>query len=249
MTRAANIFQTASVRSCSLCCKKFPGCMSLRGLRRFRSKARTPPRRRSGRNLGWRIWSKDVYAVQTELAQTIVGQLGVQLTNAAANPAAKAAIQAEVRAAKRGGTKNVEAHQHYLQGRFYSNRGSEKSAGEALVEYQRAVELDPSFALAWAGLAQTHVRYCGFSSAIGRAGFDDHLARAREAAARALAIEPNLPEALLARSKIQLYFDFDWNGAAETMRRALALAPADPALLTAAGNLALAGGDTTRAIA
>src|SRR6266480_2968491 len=144
---------------------------------------------------GEQLWSenftrdlKDVFAVQTELAQTIVGQVSGQLTNDAANPAAKAAIQAEVRAAERGGTKNVEAHQHYLQGRFYSNRGSEKSAGEALVEYQRAVELDPSFALAWAGLAQTHVWYCGFSSAIGRAGFDDHLARAREAAARALAI-------------------------------------------------------------
>src|SRR5258707_7722440 len=90
--------------------------------------------------------------------------------------------------------------------------------------------------------------YCGLSSEIARAGFDDQLARAREAAARALAIEPNLPEALLVRSKIQLDFDFDWNGAAETVRSALALAPADPALVTAAGTLALARGDTTRAI-
>ena len=211
--------------------------------------------RLSRTDTGEQLWSenftrnlKDVFAVQTELAQTIVGQVSGQLTNEAANRAAKAAIQAEVRAAERGGTKNVEAHQHYLQGRFYSNRGSEKSAGEALVEYQRAVELDPSFALAWAGLAQTHRWYCGYSSAIGRAGFDDHLALAREAAARALAIEPNLPEALLARAKIQLDFDFDWNGAAETVRRALALAPADPELVTVAGTLALARGDTTRAI-
>jgi serine/threonine-protein kinase len=204
---------------------------------------------------GEQLWSenftrdlKDVFAVQTELAQTIVGQVSGQLTGVAANPEVKAAIRAQVQAAEKGGTKNVDAHQHYLQGRFYSNRSSEKSAGEALVEYQRAVELDPSFALAWAGLAQTHVWYCGYSSAIGRAGFDDHLARAREAAARALAIEPNLPEALLVRSKIQLNFDFDWNGAAETVRSALALAPADPALVTAAGTLALARGDTTRAI-
>jgi len=204
---------------------------------------------------GEQLWSenftrdlKDVFAVETELAQTIVGQLSGQLTNGAGDPAAKAAIQAQVQAAEKGGTKNVEAQQHYLQGRFYSNRSSEKNVGEALVEYQRAVELDPSFALAWAGLAQTHVWYCGSSSVIGRAGYDDHLARAREAAARALAIEPNLPEALLARSKIQLDFDFDWNGAAETVRSALALAPADPALVTAAGTLALARGDTTRAI-
>ena len=204
---------------------------------------------------GEQLWSenftrdlKDVFAVQTELAQTIVGQLSGQLTSGAANPEVKAAIRAQVQAAEKGGTKNVEAHQHYLQGRFYSNLHSEKGAGEALAEYQRAVELDPSFALAWAGLAQTHTWYCAYSGEIARAGFDDHLARAREAAARALAIEPNLPEALLARSKIQLNFDFDWNGAAETVRRALALAPADPELVTAAGTLAFARGDTRRAI-
>jgi TolB-like protein/tetratricopeptide (TPR) repeat protein len=204
---------------------------------------------------GEQLWSenftrdlKDVFAVETELAQTIVGQLSGQLTNGIADPAAKATIEAQVQAAEKGGTKNVEAHQHYLQGRFYANRHSEKGAGEALAEYQRAVEIDPSFALAWAGLAQTHVWYCSYSTEMGRTGFDDHLARARETAARALALEPNLPEALLARSQIQLNFDFDWNGASETVRTALALAPADPALVTAAGSLALAGGDTARAI-
>jgi adenylate cyclase len=204
---------------------------------------------------GEQLWSenftrnlKDVFAVQTELAATIVEQLRGQLTGGATNPEAKATIQAQVQAAEKGGTKNVDAHQHYLQGRFYANRYSEKSAGEALVEYQRAVELDPSFALAWAGLAQTHVWYCSFSTQ-GLASFDAHLARARDAAARALAIEPNLPEALRVRAVIQLNFDFDWKGAGETLRTALALAPADPALLTDAGTLAVAKGDTTRGIA
>jgi len=205
---------------------------------------------------GEQLWSenytrnlKDVFAVQTELAQTIVGQLSGQLTAGAADPAAKSAIQAQVQAAEKGGTKNVEAHQHYLQGRFYTNRHSEKSAGEALTEYQRAVELDPAFALAWAGLAQTHVWYCNFSTEMGRTGFDAHLARARETAARALELEPNLPEALRARADLQLNFDFDWKGAGETLRIALALAPADPALLTDAGTLAIAQGDTARGIA
>jgi TolB-like protein/Tfp pilus assembly protein PilF len=200
---------------------------------------------------GEQLWSenytrdlKDVFAVQTELAQTIVGQLSGQLTNDAADPAAKAAIQAEVRAAERGGTKNVEAHQHYLQGRFYANRNSEKSADEALTEYQRAVDLDPSFALAWAGLAQTHIWRCQFSTQGGLAGFDSHLAKARECTARALELEPNLPEALGARAGLQLYFDFNWKGATETLRTARSLAPADPALLISAGNLADAKGDT-----
>lgn len=205
---------------------------------------------------GQQLWSenytrdlKDVFAVQTELAQTIVGQLSGQLTGGTANPEAKAAIQAQVQAAEKGGTKNVEAHQHYLQGRFYTNRHSEKNAGQALVEYQRAVELDPSFALAWAGLAETHLWYCKFSTEGGLAGFDAILARARETAARALGLEPNLPEALRARADIQINFDFDWKGAGETLRNALALAPADPALLAHSGALAGAKGDTAHAIA
>jgi tetratricopeptide (TPR) repeat protein len=191
---------------------------------------------------------KDVFAVQTELAQTIVEQLRGQLTGGAANSTTKAEIRAEVRAAEKGGTKNVEAHERYLQGRFYSDRHSEKSASEALAAYQHAVEMDPAFALAWAGLALTHVWYCEFSIEAGRTGFDTHLAAAREATERALSLEPNLPEALLARSEIQLNFDFDWKGAAETLRKALSLAPADPALRIAAANLETARDDMNRAI-
>ena len=205
-------------------------------------------------NTGEEIWSenytrdlKDVFAVQTELAQTIVGQLSGQLTGGTANPEAKAAIQAQVQAAEKGGTKNVEAHQSYLQGRFYGDRNSEKSAAEALVAYQRAVDLDPNFALAWAGLAETHVWECFYSGELSRTTFDKHLADARDAVARALSLEPNLAEALGVRAKIQLAFDFDWKGAAETLRTALALAPTNAALLLSAGNLALAQGEPERA--
>jgi len=206
-------------------------------------------------NTGEQLWSenytrnlKDVFAVQTEIAQTIVGQLRGQLTDGATDPAARAAIQAQVQAAEKGGTKNVEAHEHYLQGRFYANRHSEENVRKALAEYQLAVEIDPSFALAWAGLAQAHLWFCNYSTEAGRAGFDAHMASAREATARALALEPNLPEALRARADLQ-FSDFDWKGADQTLRTALALAPADSALLTDAGTLALAKGDTARGIA
>ena len=85
-----------------------------------------------------------------------------------------------MQAAAKGGTKNVEAHEFYLQGRFFINRHSEKEATEALAAFQHAVELDPSFALAWAGLAQTHIWYCSFSTEGGQKAFDAHLAAARE---------------------------------------------------------------------
>ncbi|MEY2480742.1 MAG: hypothetical protein QOI04_1669 [Verrucomicrobiota bacterium] len=191
---------------------------------------------------------KDVFAVQTELAQTIVGQLSGQLTNGTADPAAKAAIQAEVQAAEKGGTKNVEAHQLYLQARFYENRHSEKSAREALAGYQHATELDPGFALAWAGVAGTNGWLAAFATEGGQKTFDAHLSSARDAVTRALSIEPNLPAALLARGSIETNFDFNWNGAAQTLRKALALAPADPNIVIAAGNLEIARGNTDRAL-
>src|SRR5216117_3975164 len=180
-------------------------------------------------NTGEEQWSenytrnlKDVFAVQTEIAQTIVEQLRGQLTGGAANPTTKAEIQAEVRAAVKGGTKNIEAHESYLQGRFFANRHSEKETGQARVAYQRAVELDPKFALAWAGLAQTHVWDCNYATEGGQKGFNAHLAAAREAVERALALEPDLPDALFARATIETNFDYNWKGAAETLRKALA---------------------------
>ena len=204
---------------------------------------------------GQELWSenftrnlKDVFAVQTELAQTIVAQLRGQLTGGAAAPAEKEKIQAEVKAAEKGGTKNVEAHQSYLQGRFYENRSSDKAIGQALAAYQRAVELDPAFALAWAGVAQAHTWYCNFSTEGGLKSFDAHLAAARDAVERALALEPDLPDALFARAMIQMNFDYDWKGASETLRKALAVAPQDPALLAQAGNLAGARGETAPAL-
>lgn len=191
---------------------------------------------------------KDVFAVQTELAQTIVAQLRGQLTGGAAGPADKEKIQAEVKAAEKGGTKNVEAHQQYLEGRFYENRNSEKGTDEALAAYQRAVELDPKFALAWSGVAQARIWHCNFSTEGGLKSFDAHLAAARDATARALALEPDLPNALFARAMIQMNFDYDWKAAGETLRKALAVAPQDPALLAQAGNLAGARGETAPAL-
>src|SRR5207248_1619502 len=125
---------------------------------------------------GEELWSenytrnlKDVFAVQTELAQTIVEQLRGRFGGADAG--AKEKIQAQVQAAEKGGTKNVEAHELYLQGRFYENRHSDKSTREALAAYQHAVELDPGFARAWAGVARTHTWIAGFATEGGQKVF------------------------------------------------------------------------------
>jgi tetratricopeptide (TPR) repeat protein len=110
------------------------------------------------------------------------------------------------------------------------------------------VQLDPKFALAWAGLAQAHVWDCNYATEGGQKGFNQHLAAARDAVERALALEPDLPEALFPRVTIETNFDYNWKAAAETLDKALALAPQDPALLMWAGNLASARGENTKAL-
>ena len=184
---------------------------------------------------------KDVFALQEELAVAILGELRGQLVGGESAATVKAAV--------RGGTKVPEAYQEHLQGKFFANRHSEKEMVQAQAHFQRAVELDPGFALAWAGLAQSHMWFCSFSTELGRVGFDNHLAKARVAVAQAMALEPEMAESLLAKSLIQLNVDFDWQAAGETLRKARVKAPADPALLLAAGNVAAAIGDNDEALA
>ncbi|HEX4638111.1 MAG TPA: adenylate/guanylate cyclase domain-containing protein [Chthoniobacterales bacterium] len=204
---------------------------------------------------GEELWSenytrnlKDVFAVQSELAQTIVEQLRGRFGAADVGSTAKEKIEAEVKAAQKGGTKNVEAHELYLHGRFYENRHSDKNTRDALAAYQRAVELDPRFALAWAGVAGTNIWLAGFSSEGGQKKFDARLVAGRDAVSRALAIEPDLPEALYDQAWIETNFDFNWKAAAQTVSKLLALAPADPNVLIAAANLKTSLGNSDRGI-
>ena len=186
---------------------------------------------------GEQIWSesytrdlKDVFAVQSEIAQTIVVQLRGKLGGAVAQ---------RVQAAVRGGTTNPEAYEQFLQGRYYLNRFSIADFDKARVFLERACQLDPKFPLAWAALSQVMALQTGWSDKLTRAQFNAGLVRARETAERALQLDPDLPEALTARFQIQFLYDYDWKGGAETIKRAQALAPSDPVILTSAAQVAV----------
>jgi TolB-like protein/predicted Zn-dependent protease len=168
----------------------------------------------------------DVFVTQTELAQAIVRELRGRLTGATG--AVPADVAAEVQAATRGGTKNVEAHQLYLQGKYLANQFTLESLSRAEGLLRQAVKLDPQFALAWAALAQVGSLRSGYEDT--RDLVDASFALASEASRRALVLAPDLAAAQLARSGYQM-FAFDWKGAAESLRRAAALAPDDPAVL------------------
>ncbi|HWA84576.1 MAG TPA: tetratricopeptide repeat protein, partial [Opitutus sp.] len=198
---------------------------------------------------GEQLWSesytrelKDVFAVQSELAETIVGQLRGQLGGAAA----KAEIQAQVQEAARGGTKNPDAHELYLQGKYFLDRGNYGDAMRAIGLLQRAVERDPSFALAWAALSGAG----WFRGSYGndRRDFDDGYDLARRAAERTIALEPELAAGYVALFDLQSSVDFDWKGARESLRRAEALAPGDAAVVFRAAQLAYGFGQEELAI-
>jgi TolB-like protein/Flp pilus assembly protein TadD len=186
---------------------------------------------------GFHVWSdtftrdlKDVFAVQDEIAGLIAQQLQLKL---GATP----------RVAK---TVNPEAHQLYLQGKYFLNQFSVDSANRAVSLLQQAVELDPSFAPAWAALSRAGSVLGGYADT--RQDADKGMALARQAAERALALEPDLAAAYLALAEVQTGHDFDWKGAAESLRRALALAPTDAAVVDSAARLAYYFGQKERAV-
>ena len=188
----------------------------------------------------------DVFATQTEIAQKIVTELRGRLTGEA-TPAMKAEIQVQVQAAQKGGTKNPEAHRLYLQGKFLANQASAENLEKAAGYFQQAVDTDRSFALAWAALARA---LAVLATTIDNtpAVLAETFERARSAADRALALEPALAEAHLAKMEIQVGWDLDWLGANESVRRALAEAPADAMAVSDAGRLAKAFGKFEKAV-
>lgn len=121
-------------------------------------------------------------------------------------------------------TRDAQAYQAYLQGRFLWNQRSEASLQAAIVQFRRAIELDPGFALAHAALADAHTTlgYLGYAAPVGT------FAMARPYALKALELDPSLAQAHASLAYIKFYFDWDWEGARQEFARAIELNPNDP---------------------
>ena len=191
---------------------------------------------------GEQLWSesytrdlKDVFAVQTELAQTIVGQLRQQL----GAPEAKTEIAAQVQAAEKGGTANPEAHRLYLQGRFFLQSTSIEAIDRGAGLLQRAVDLDPGYAQAWAALSYAGGLINGYG--VSKEDVTRGMDLARRAADRALQVAPDVVTSHLARAGVQID-DFDWKGAAESLHRAKQLDPDNSDMIWNEAVLALSLG-------
>lgn len=121
-------------------------------------------------------------------------------------------------------TASAPAYQAYLQGRHLWNQRSEPSLQSAIVQFRRAIEIDPRFALAHAALADAHTTlgYLGYVAPAGT------FPVARPYALRALELDPSLAQAHASLAYIKFYFDWDWDGARQEFLRAINLNPSDP---------------------
>jgi DNA-binding winged helix-turn-helix (wHTH) protein/TolB-like protein len=121
-------------------------------------------------------------------------------------------------------TRNAAAYQAYLQGRYLWNQRSERTLRRAVEQFHRAIDLDPSFALAYASLADCY-------TTLGYLGNDPPAATfpvARPYALKAIELDPSLSQAHASLAYIKFYFDWDWAGAGEEFRRAIELNPNEP---------------------
>jgi serine/threonine-protein kinase len=163
---------------------------------------------------GAQIWSKrfdremsDVFAIQDEIAATIVGELARELTGAALGSPA---------------TANPGAHDAYLRGLYARNKWTEESMHRAIACFREAIGHDPRFARAHAGLAEGLI---WLYSSLGVLPAPDAVPEARRAVETALSVDPGLGEAHRILGQIAVSHDWDRVEAERSLLRALELAP------------------------
>jgi len=154
---------------------------------------------------------RDILSLQNEIVSAITREVKLQLT-----PQEKARL-ASVR------TVNPDAHVAYLKGRSFLNKLTPEGIEKGLAYLQQAIDKDPTNPLPYAGLA---LGYCLIGH--GPAPPPDAWARAKAAALKAEELGGALAETEAALGIIYLYFEWDWAGAEQAFRRALALNPSLP---------------------
>ena len=155
---------------------------------------------------------RDVLSLQAEMAHTIATEIRVKLTP-----------QEELRFA-RAHKVNPEAYEAYLKGRFYWNKRTLDGFTKASQYFQQAIDKDPSYAAAYAGLADT-------ASRLGWWGFvppKEGCAKAKAAAKKALELDESLADGHAAHGFAILYYDYAARTAEKHCRRSTELDPANP---------------------
>ncbi len=151
----------------------------------------------------------DIFTVESEIAKTIADTLRAKLTGS------------EERMMSKKPTANPEAYELYLKGRFFWNKRTGVDLRKSIDYFDQAVAKDPSYALAYAGLADAYVLLSGF----GAASPKDSLPEAKAAAEKGLDLDGTLGEAHASLAQALLAYDFNFARANREFRRAIELNP------------------------
>jgi serine/threonine protein kinase/tetratricopeptide (TPR) repeat protein len=154
--------------------------------------------------------SRDVLALQTELASAIAREVNVRLT-----PSEQSRLGA-------GPSVSSEAHDAYLRGRYFFNRPSDDNLRKAIAQYEEAVKLSPEFSLAFSGMSDAYL-WAGYNE-----GFLTATAakeKSRLAAEQAVQLDDSSAEAHTSLAVFKLFYGFDWQGCEREFRQAIALNP------------------------
>ena len=150
---------------------------------------------------------QDLAVLQREITRDVSQKLQTRLSNAAATDLTKRY------------TTNSDAYQDYLRGRYFWNKRTPETAAKAIEYFETAIEKDPGFALAYAGLADSYV------VPTIRMPPRDAMPKAKAAAIRALQIDDSLAEAHTSLGRVLQIYEWNWKGAEREFARAIELNP------------------------
>jgi TolB-like protein/DNA-binding winged helix-turn-helix (wHTH) protein len=174
------------------------------------------------------IWSQSyerertsLLGLQQDLSTAIAEQIRVRLS------------PDSIRGSASRQTRNADAYDAYLRGRYLESRRTPATNARAIEQYDRAIALDPNYALAWSSLGSTYA-----ASAVNSDAPPLEVApRAREAAAHAIRANPNLAESQLTVGYVDWLLDWDWPGAETAIRLATRLDPSNAAAYRTLGHV------------
>ena len=147
----------------------------------------------------------DILSLEREVAQDIAQQIGHRIAQGNAPPIKFSAA----------------AHEDYLRGRYYWNKRSGEGIRKGIEYFQKAIDQEPGYALAYAGLADSYVMLANW----GYAPPAESYLKAKAAALRALELDDQLAEAQTSLAYVNLLNDWDWQGSEKRFRQAIALNP------------------------
>ena len=165
---------------------------------------------------GREIWTEqfdekftDIFSVQDSVSSKVSGVLAMTLTTE----------EKELLAKRQTG--DARAYHFYLMGRYHLNRLTDEGLWKGLDYFQRAIDRDPNYALAHAGLADAYVSLGGFNALPPQESYP----KGKQAAKKALELDEHLAEAHVSLASAMFLYDWDWSGAESEFKRGIALNP------------------------